>query len=242
VVRPRTPSPRLGLALAAAGLTALALPAAAADPAPGCYVRVVDGPQYCTQQVWFAPSDSKVGNLAAVGAARYPTWTTSAPTQSVTQGAGGGYATNGVQRQQAMESNPQTGALFKGSFTGDIDNLAVTMFLFAPGRQQEESYYAGIDVVVDGKKVFTTNEEFLPLSAGGAAAKKLDFAVSGLPKALARAGVASGPGVKHDVELFLTAYPLATTTGAFVYGTTEAPSSMTFNLQSLGDRVVLRAS
>lgn len=240
MVRLRTPSRRLGLALAGLGLTALALPAAA-EPAEGCYVRVVDGPQYCTQQVWFTPSDSKAGNLAATGATGFPTWTTTAPTQSVAQGAGGGYATNGVQRQQQGESNPATGALFQGTFTGDLENLAVTMYLFAPGRQQDDSYYGGIDVVVDGERVLRVDEEFLPLTSGGSAVKKIDFAVSGLPRALARAGVASGPDVEHEVELFLTSYPLATTTAVFVYGTTEAPSSMTFNLESLGDRVVLRA-
>lgn len=240
----RRPTPiRLAVALVVGAAGALALPATAevTDPAT-CYQRVVDGPQFCTSQVWFVPGDNKVGNLAAVGAATYPTWTTDEPTSSVATGAGGGYASNGVPRQQNGESNPATGALFKGTYTGDIDNLAATMYLFAPGRQQDPTYYGGVDLVVDGTQVLRIDDELMPLEPGGNAVLKTSFAVSGIQTAMQKAGLATGPDVVHEVELFLTSYAVATTTAAFVYGTSEAPSSMTFNVADLDPRNAYRAS
>ena len=236
--------PAVARLAAAAGLTAaaaLGLPAAAQDTTGECWQPVVDGPSFCTEQVWFTPAETKVGNLGATGLTGQPTWTTTAPTQSVAAGAGGGYATNGVPRQQSGESNPATGALFEGTFTGSLENLAVTMYLFAPGRQNDSSYYGGIDVVVDGKELLRVDEELLPLTSGGNAVRKIDFAVTDLHRAMTRAGLDTGPDAEHDVQLFLTSYPLVTTTAVFVYGTTEAPSTMTFNVEDLGDRLALRA-
>jgi hypothetical protein len=230
---------RLTVALGLAAGAALAAPAGAET---SCFTLVTDGPQYCEQQVWFTPAETKAGNLGATGATGFPSWSTEAPKQSVAQGAGGGYGTVGVTRQQQGTSDPSTGALFQGTFTGDLNNLAVTMYLFAPGRQEEAgypNYYAGIDVVVDGKTVFQTDADGIPLTSGGRAVQKIDFAVDGLQKAIDKAGVATGPDVKHDVELYLTSYSLVTSTALIVYGTTEAPSSMTFNVSDLTGRFVL---
>ncbi|HVM27970.1 MAG TPA: hypothetical protein VM433_09905 [Mycobacteriales bacterium] len=229
---------RAGLALGLTAALALGLPAGADDT---CYTRVVDGPQFCTTQVWFVPAETKVGNLAATGATSYPTWTGTAPTQSVAQGAGGGYATNGVQRQQNAASDPATGALFKGTHTGRLDNLAVTMYLFAPAKQNDPTYYGGVDVVVDGKVLLTIDTDGLPLSSGGNAVLKTDFAVTNLHRAMERAGLDTSAEAVHDVELFLTSYTLATTTSVFVYGTTEAPSTMVFNVKDLAGRATLPA-
>lgn len=239
-MRPVTSLPvRMVVALGVAAGTVLAAPAGADST---CYqLTPPDGPEFCTQQVWFTPGDSKVGNLAAAELSSFPSWSSDAPKESVAQGAGGGYATNGIPRQQSGESNPATGARFVGGFTGDIDNLDVTMYLFAPGRQNEPTYYGGIDVVVDGVTLLTIDINGLPLSSGGNAVLKTGFAVTNLHKAMIREQVETGPDVEHEVELFLTAYPLATATAVFVYGTTEVPSSMTFNVEDLGDRFVLPA-
>lgn len=228
--RARSLPTRLAAALGLSAAVGLALPVGATEH---CYQPVPDGPEFCTEQVWFQPAQTPVGNLAATGQTSLPGWSTSEPTQSVAQGAGGMYATNGVQRQMHGESNEATGARFVGSFTGDLDNLAVTMYLFAPGRQQESTYYGGVDVVVDGKTVLTVNDEFLPLAPGGSAVLRTDFAVSRLHRAMERAGVQTGPDVEHQVELFVTSYTLATSTAVLVYGTTEVPSTMTFNVSDL---------
>jgi hypothetical protein len=127
-------------------------------------------------------------------------------------------------------SDPATGALFTGSYTGDIDNLAVTMYLFSPGRTQDTGWYAGIDLVVDGKTLVTADVDGVPLTSGGNAVQKIDFTVANVHRAITRAGLETGPDVEHDVELFISSYAIAGTTAVLVYGTTEAPSSMTFNV------------
>lgn len=218
----------------------LAVGAAVAAPAgadPSCFTRVQDGPEFCQQQVWFAPSGSdKAGNLAALDAGAYPTWSTTQPSQSVAAGAGGGYATGGPNRQVNGGADPATGALFKGSFTGELDNLAVTMYLFSPGRTSDAGWYGGIDLVVDGKQLRSTDVDAIPLSSGGNAVQKIDFAADKLHAAMTKAGLATGPDVVHEVELFISSYALVGSTALLVYGTTEAPSSMTFNVADLTGR------
>lgn len=227
---------RLAVTLGLAAGAALAAPAGAET---SCFQPVADGPEFCTQQVWFTTGDSKAGNLAAAGATGYPSWSTEAPTQSVAQGAGGGYATMGAPRQLNGESDPAMGALFKGTFTGDLENLAVTMYLFAPGRDSAAGWYGGVDVVVDGTVVHTADADGIPLTSGGNAVQKVDFAVQGLHKWITKAGLETGPDVVHEVELFVTSYALASTTALIVYGTTEVPSSMTFNVEDLTGRFII---
>lgn len=230
---------RLTVALGLAAGAALAAPAGAEAT---CYTKVVDGPEFCSQQVWFTPAETKVGNLGATDASGFPSWSPEAPTQSVSAGAGGGYATVGVGRQQNGTSDPTTGAQFEGTFTGELDNLAVTMYLFAPGRQEEAGYpgyYAGIDLVVDGKVLKKVDADGIPLTSGGNAVQKIDFAADKLHAAMVKAGVPTGPDVEHQVQLYITSYSLVTSTALLVYGTTEAPSSMTFNVADLTGRFLI---
>jgi hypothetical protein len=217
------------------------LPAAGADhggvePVPVCYQTQTDeagnpsGPEFCTQQVWFHRAETPVGNLAGFGAGSNPTFDTTAPAASVAGGAGGGYAANGTPRQLNGESNTQVAPRFEGTFTGNLDNLAVTLFLFAPAKQMGSTFSTSGDLVVDGVEVGRFDQVEVPLTAGGQAARKIDFVLTGVSQAMADLGVATGPDVEHKVELFVSPYPLATTTAAFVYDTTEVPSGMTFNV------------
>ena len=98
---------------------------------------------------------------------------------------------------------------------------------------------AGIDVVVDGTTLVSTDTDGVPLSSGGNAVQKIDFAVGKLDRAMTNAGLEKGPDVEHEVELFVSSFALVGTTAALVYGTTEAPSSMTFNVPDLAGRFVL---
>jgi hypothetical protein len=239
-VRPvRSLSVRLTVAL---GLAAGAVLAAPAGAETSCYTKVVDGPEFCSQQVWFTPAETKVGNLGATEASGFPSWSTEAPAQSVAAGAGGGYATVGVGRQQNGTSDPTTGAQFEGTFTGELDNLAVTMYLFAPVRQEAAgypNYYAGIDLVVDGTVLKNVDADGIPLTSGGNAVQKIDFAAGKLHEAMVKAGLENGPDAEHQVQLYITSYSLVTSTALLVYGTTEAPSSMSFNVGDLAGRFVL---
>lgn len=225
----------LPVALGAAAL--LALPASAV--APGCYEKAAGGTDYCEQQVWFHQGPAaKAGNASAAQGA-FATWDTTAPKASVTSGAGGGFATNGVPRQQGTEGQQAAGATFAGTFTGALDTLDVTLFLFAP-KQAGETYYGGIDLVVDGKTLLRQDVDGLPLVSGGNAVLKTSFVLAGLSALMEEQGLDLGETAKHDVKLFVTSYTLATGTGAFVYDTTEVPAGIVFNTtKSLADRFVL---
>lgn len=225
----------LPLALGAAAL--LALPAGAA--APGCYEKVEGGTDFCEQQVWFHQgSAGKLGNASAAQGT-FPTWDATAPKASVTSGAGGGFATNGAPRQQGTDGESALGATFKGTYTGALDTLDVTLFLFAP-KQAGETYYGGIDLVVDGKTLLSQDVDGLPLASGGSAVLKTGFVLAGLDGLMQEQGLANGEGSTHEVQLFVTAYTLATGTGAFVYDTTEVPAGMVFNTtKSLEGRFVI---
>ena len=235
--------------------TALILSLATAGVAeePACYQTAVDaegnptGPAYCTQQVWFTDGGTKAGNLAATGATAFPTWDTTAPTTSVTGGAGGGFFSNGVGRQ--MASDPQTdaatGATFTGTFTGDLDNMIVELFMFAPATAAADpagAYVGSIELDIDGQQVMVPTQVNLQLEPAGDAVLKTKFALTDLTEAMQYAGVASGPDVAHTVRFFFSAYGLVSATSVIVYDTTEVPAGITFNTATLPEGIVAVAA
>jgi hypothetical protein len=224
-------------------VVALAIAAPSIAQAETCYYKAFDalgnpiGPAYCTQDVWFHQGQTKAGNLAATGQTPGPTFNTTKPTASVTTGAGGGYLTNGAAWQVQGTRSEATGGTFSGTFTGAVDNIGVTMYMLAPGKQQDTTYSFGFIVEVDGKEIGRTSNVDVPLESGGDAARKASFVITEVPGAMEQAGVVTGDGVQHAIKIYLTAYPIATTTGVFVYDTTEVPSGMTFNIPgTLEDR------
>lgn len=224
----------------------LALPAFGEEPV--CYQTAVDadgnptGPVFCTQQVWFTDTGAKAGNLGAVGATDFPSWDTTAPDKSVTAGAGGGYFSNGVNRQLA--SDPQRdaamGATFEGTFTGDLDNMLIEMYLFAPVTQAADppgAYVGSIELDVDGKQVLFPTQTQLQLVSGGNAVQKTTLAITNLQKGLVAAGVETGPDVEHNLRFLFSAYGLVSATSVIVYDTTEVPGGITFNAAEIGTEV-----
>lgn len=216
----------------------LALPAFGEEPV--CYQTAVDadgnltGPVFCTQQVWFTDTGAKAGNLGAVGATDFPSWDTAAPDTSVTGGAGGGYFSNGANRQLA--SDPQRdaalGATFEGTFTGDLDNMFIEMYLFAPATAAADppgAYVGSIELDIDGEQVLFPTQTELQLVPGGDAVLKTTFAITNLQKGLAAAGLETGPNVEHNLRFLFSAYGLASATAVIVYDTTEVPGGITFN-------------
>lgn len=212
----------------------LAVPAAAdGDIDADCYVR--DEVEYCERSVWFTPAETKVGNLAATGATAFPTWDEEEPTASVTAGAGGGYAANGTFRQTEGNSDPTFMATFVGAHEGRIDNLDVTLYLFAPGRQNETTFSASADLLVDGARVMSFDQADLPLAPAGDAVLSTAFAVTDVEAALLRKGI--DPQATHEITVAVTGYAIATTSAVFVYDTTEVPAGMVFNAPVLREGV-----
>lgn len=223
-------------------VAALAVPATAEEGA--CYQTAVDeegnptGPMFCTQQVWFTDNGTKAGNLAATGMTDFPTWDTTEPTTSVTGGAGGGYFTNGVGRQMASdpESDAYLGATWEGAFTGNIDNMVVELFMFAPATAAADppgAYIGSIELHVDGQQVMLPTQADLELEPGGDAVLTTSFAITDVHRAMETYGLETGDDVEHDVRFFFSAYGLASATAIVVYDTTEVPAGITFNVAEL---------
>lgn len=226
-------------------LLALALPAllgAVVDEGgdhthePVCYHTEFDeegaptGPSFCREDVWFHQAETKAGNLAATGQTEFPSWDTEEPTASVTEGAGGGYLGNGTAWQMQGAYDPAVNPTFHGSFTGNIESLAIDMYLFAPGRQNDETFPMGVSITIDGEQVVWVPSVDLPLEPGGDAVLRTEVLFTGLDAAMEDFGVTSDETTEHEIELVLTPYAIATTTAILVYDTTEVPSGMVFNL------------
>ena len=222
----------------------VALPAVAEEPA--CYQTAVDaegnpaGPEFCSKQVWFTDGGTKAGNLAATGATNFPTWDDTEPTASVTEGAGGGFFSNGAPRQMASDpgTDPFIGATWEGTFTGDLDNMLVELFMFAPATAAAEppgAYVGSLEMDVDGEQVVIPTQVNLQLEPAGDAVLKTTFAISDLQDALDYAGVESGPDVEHTIRFFFSAYGLVSATSVIVYDTTEVPAGITFNVPEFAE-------
>ncbi len=223
-----------------------AIPASAADGV--CYFKSTDaagnptGPSFCGQLVWFHQGTTKAGNLGATGATAFPSWNTTKPTASVTGGAGGGYATNGVPRQMASDpaTDPYVLPTFKGKFTGDIDNMVAEVFLFAPATAAASTpgaYSGSTELTIDGKPILAATPIALSLQPGGNAVMKATFAITDIHGAMTAAGLATGPEAVHDVTFSFGALGLASATGVIVYDTSEVPSGISFNVGTLAEGV-----
>ena len=232
-------------------LTALVVSMATAGVAeePVCYQTQIDaegnptGPAYCTQQVWFSDGGTKAGNLAATGATTYPTWDTTAPTTSVSGGAGGGFFSNGVGRQMSSDptTDAATGATWTGTFKGDIDNMVVELYMFAPATAAASppgAYVGSTEMDIDGQQVLVPTQVNLQLTPAGQAVMKTKFAITDVQAAMAMAGIATGPDVEHTIRFFFSAYGLVSATSVIVYDTTEVPAGMTFNAPVLEEGLV----
>lgn len=209
----------------------LALPAAG-EVAEGCYeLPEVTDVEFCERAVWFTPSETKAGNLGATGVLAYPTWDEEEPTASVTDGAGGGYAANGTLRQVEGTIDPAVVATFAGTHEGPMDNLDVTLFLFAPGVQNEPTFNASGEIHVDGSTIASFDQAALPLTPAGNAVLSTGFTVWNIHAALLKKGI--DPEGPHEITIHVTGYAIATTTAVFVYDTTEVPAGMIFNTEAL---------
>ena len=114
------------------------------------------------------------------------------------------------------------------------------MYMLAPGKQQDPTYSLGYILEVDCKEIGRMGTVDVPLQPDGQAALKASFILTDVPAAMQTAGVTTGDGIVHNIKLYLTAYPIATTTGVFVYDASEVPSGMRFNIPgSLEDKFTI---
>jgi hypothetical protein len=207
---------RTRLALVSVGLV-LAL----ADPASAVAT-------FRTETVYFHCSGpTKVSNVNNAAADDAPTgWNTTAPTQSVQQGAGCGAIDIG-----AVRNTGQVDAFFKGTFTGNLRDLTLRVHNLLLSRARTTPTL-GVKIsaleidgalVVDNQAVNVT-----PVLSSTGASESVELSVTGI-------GLASEEGdgtTAHEITIYLDTDP-SQTQSAWVWDTTEVPSGIVFNPPTL---------
>ena len=220
-------------AVAIAAVLVSTLPAGAEElPAEGV---ALDTFFHCT-------GDSKVLNALTVQEA--PSWDENAPTQSVTEGAGCGFADPGSRTGTNQENVYD--AVFKGYHTGNLDSLTVRLhdIGLGPARTGAEQTL-GVRVSVEGVSMFdtilpaaspldlvlgdpvpvpaTTQITVKPVASETGASQLVEFTITGL-------GFMEQPGAgTFDREILVTVNSISEHASAWVMDTTEVPSGITFN-------------
>jgi hypothetical protein len=190
-----------------------------------------DDVEVCRQDTWFHLTGSKVGNLAATGNQDFATFDTTKPTASVQTGAGGGHLANEFTQYALAQDDPAHSAWFEGTFTGNIDNLAVELYLFTAQDKILGVYGFLTTLIVDGNTLYQSDfvaGDAANLSPGGDAAQKIRFAFTDVYNALAANGLAGGG--QHTVQVSVSPYFVGDD-AIYVYDTSEVPSGMIFNLE-----------
>ncbi|MGH2693145.1 MAG: hypothetical protein ACRDHM_11720 [Actinomycetota bacterium] len=213
-----------GSALADPGDCRLIRGAATPDPA--------DDVEVCRQDVWFHQAETKVGNLGATGETGFPSWNTTKPAASYQSGAGGGYIATNASATTGDDDGSDRG-VFEGTFTGNIDNIAATVYLFVPGRQGAGGTHAmHLQLEVDGQLLYESSAaERVNTGPDGDVVYRVDFAFVDAFSALEQNGIAVGPGVQHQIRVGLRPWFTVNDTGVYVYDAAEVPSGLVFNLE-----------
>lgn len=196
-----------------------------------------DDVRICRQDTWIHQATTKVGNAPAYGipggGTEYPSWNTTPPSASVQTGAGGGYLALAAYSQNLGRPDPKGAVTFRGTFTGNLDNIAATLFLFSPARQADATQAVWLRLNIDGTTVYQTGAaaDRTPLSPGGDAVLKTDFAFVNVHKAMEDQGLETGETASHAIELVISQWFTVNDNAIYVYDTTEVPSGMKFNLE-----------
>jgi hypothetical protein len=227
---------RIRTKLAMLGLLVAFVPAAAGAGEACRVIQGADTPDpaddvsVCRQDVWFHNAETPAGNLAAFGAAAFPSWNATKPTGSYMSGAGGAYVATSAFHQSNAPWDPQGTPVFEGTFTGDIDTLAATFYMFVPGKAAEATLPTNIQLIVDEQLIYEADDNSIRLSAAGEIAKKIDFALTNIHVLMSELGLA-GAGTQHAIRLSVVGTGLATGAAVFVYDAAEVPSGMVFNIE-----------
>jgi hypothetical protein len=217
-------------ALAANGDCRLIRGASTPDPA--------DDVRVCRKDTWIHQATTKFGNAPAYGipngGTEYPSWNTTAPATSVQGGAGGGYLALAAYSQNTSRPDPKGAVTFRGTYTGNLDNIAATLYLFSPVRQADATQAVWMRLTIDNTTIYQTGAaaDRTPLSPGGDVVLKTQFAFVDLYKAMEAAGLATGDAASHTIELVISQWFSVNDNALYVYDTTEVPAGLVFNLDA----------
>jgi hypothetical protein len=193
-----------------------------------------DDVSVCRQDTWIHTIDpkTKVGNLAGFGAGDFPTWTTTMPGNAAGTGA---YATNSTFHQASAPQDPRGSAVFQGTYTGTIDNIAVTLYAFVPPIFTRD---LNLELTIDGEQVFVGNS-VVSMAAGGNNTQKLTFAFTNIYNFLDGAAKAGDASTRHTIKLAANGRYIVNDPAVFVYDAAEWPSGLIFNADSLSGYTVI---
>jgi hypothetical protein len=226
-----------GAALAAAAAASFATPAGAAvgdcrellsyegeTPEP-------TGVTVCRQDAWFHASDQRLGNVSTT-----PSWSTTKPSDAIPTG-GAVYGT--MRLVDILEpGTTSTAPTFTGTYTGKLDNLAVTIYTTSLYTALGAANALVSRVFVDGEQVVNSGEDSdveVSNTPVDEHTSSMSFAFTGLNDGLAGVGVANTATTKHDITVqFVNTY-WGDSNFLMFYDSAEYPSGLVFNLETNPD-------
>ena len=222
------------LAAVLAAVAAFAVPATAA--AGDCRLirgadtaDTADDVQVCQQDTWVHRATHPVGNVGEVSG--FPSWDTTKPTASYQAGAGGGALGSSVT-DIPLSGDAHHGAHWEGSFTGPIDNMAVSVYFIMPSGTLG-SHGLTPYLEIDGEAIWPGGGQVdtlvTPVSDGVAVAQ---FAFVDMYAAMAAVGLDTAPDAEHDITLTMSPFYFGDD-GAYVWDAAEVPSGIVFNTDKL---------
>jgi hypothetical protein len=234
-------APIAALPLVASTMASAAEPLDAEDDtacreAPGDFLDEEEQPlEICRQEVWFHAGDP-VGNLSAIGLAATPGWGEDPPDASWAQGGGAAYITSS-QTRESFEDDPIGTATFEGGFVGPIENLAVEMYMIAPGGHldlghalhQEHRFRTTLEIddvgLVEANAVSVVPHEVEP------AGLVFRFMFVDLLAVMDRNDLELSHDAEHSIRLRIAPWREGIDEAAYTYDSIEAPSGMIFNAE-----------
>ena len=230
---------RIALFVLTVGLLGALLPAASA-------VAELP-PDYRQERVYFTCSGTtKVHNVNRQGLNEpMAGWDTTAPTQSVSAGAGCGYLDPGFLADTGGENGGYGDGAWSGTFTGNLRDLNVELHNIGPSlaRAGACAYTMTPRLYVDGAALTeTTDVEGIVTPSSTGASDKVEFSIASIDIFERNADGTPVPGtgsVEHTVTLAIgSVYVDCGTMHAWVYDTTEVPAGIDFNpAQLTGARI-----
>ena len=230
-------------ALAALATLASAVPASSA-PGDCRMIRGTETPDtatddvsVCRQDVWFHQSELKVGNVDGARDRPSPSWNTTQP-GSLAGGNGAAYAaTTAANPINGGRSKPNATTTFVGTYTGALDNVAITLYGVHPGRPQLRPALE-YRLIVDGEEVYGDRRVDLPKATYNQAVTKSTLALTNIHKRLVALGKA-GDTTLHNITLTITSGYMTNDPFVALYDSKETPSGIVFNHDDLSEYEII---
>jgi hypothetical protein len=238
---------RVAMAISALLILTFAVPATA-ETAETATCRDEDGVLSAGEsQQWIRDPGAKAGNLAAVGVADRPFLSEEAPTQSVSDGAGGGYLGTALLPLAAtwtsdadLAWDERAAVTVVGTAPACVNSIAVTLYEFpTTGAAVWGGDMVAARVLVGGTEIAVTGYVDVPVSPNpnGDATYEMKFAFTGLLDDIERAGL--DPADAHDLVLQVSPRLVAETPTVYVWDTVEVPANVRFNADDLTGHFLL---